>query len=100
MSTLQTDTLDATALSVRVTDFDLTVDLADGRMVTVPIAWFPRLSHGSAIERGNWRLIGRGGGIHWPDLDEDVSVEGLLAGGRSQESDTSLRRWRQSREVR
>jgi hypothetical protein len=73
------------------------VDLADGRTITAPVAWFPRLANGSPAERANWRLIGRGDGIHWPDLDEDVSVEGLLAGRRSGESQESLRRWLQGR---
>jgi hypothetical protein len=93
MSTLQTDIGALVALSVRVSDLDLTVDLADGRTITVPVAWFPRLTHGSAAERGNWRLIGRGHGIHWPDLAEDISVESLLGGRRSRESDQSLTTW-------
>ena len=66
--------------NVTVTDDFLAVDLVDGRTVTVPLAWYPRLAHGSPAERSNWRLIGRGDGIHWPDLDEDISVESLLAG--------------------
>jgi hypothetical protein len=66
--------------SVQVTDDRLSVELNDGRVITAPLAWFPRLMHGSSAERANWRLIGRGQGIHWPDLDEDISVEGLLAG--------------------
>ena len=71
------------ALSVRVNDHELAVDLADGRTITVAVAWFPRLARGSDEERTNWRLIGRGHGIHWPDLDEDISVESLLTGRRS-----------------
>lgn len=67
----------------------LTVDLADGRTITVPLAWFPRLAH--------WRLIGGGEGIHWPDLDEDIRVASLLAGRRSQEASESLARWLKSR---
>jgi len=73
------------------------VDLADGRTITVPVAWFPRLAHGSEAERANWRLIGRGQGIHWPDLDEDISVESLLSGRRSGESDGSLKKWIEGR---
>jgi hypothetical protein len=65
----------------------------DGRTLTVPLAWYPRLAHGRPEERANWRLIGRGEGIHWPDLDEDISVDGLLAGRRSGESQASLARW-------
>ena len=66
--------------AVRIDDDLLTVDLADGRTVSVPIAWFPRLLHGSPEQRRNWRLSGAGFGIHWPDLDEDISVHGMLAG--------------------
>jgi hypothetical protein len=76
----------------------LSVELDDGRTVTVPIGWYPRLAHASSRERRNWRLIGAGEGIHWPDLDEDVSVEGILAGRRSAESQSSFARWLASRE--
>jgi hypothetical protein len=69
------------------------VDLADGRTITAPLVWFPRLKHGTAAERANWRLIGAGEGIHWPQLDEDISVESLLAGRPSGETQDSLRRW-------
>src|SRR3990172_1432311 len=68
------------AVRVTVTKDALAVDLADGRTVIAPLAWYPRLLHGSTEERKRWRLIGRGEGIHWPDLDEDISVDGLLAG--------------------
>jgi hypothetical protein len=81
------------AQNVKVTEDALMVDLADGRTVTVPLSWYPRLTHGTMAERANWRLIGRGEGIHWPDLDEDISVAGLLAGHRSGETSSSLRRW-------
>ena len=86
------------AQEVRVTDDDLIVELVDGRTVTVPIAWFPRLLQGGPQERSNWRLIGRGEGVHWPDLDEDIRVEDLLAGHGSGETQESLRRWLRSRE--
>jgi hypothetical protein len=69
------------------------VDLADGRSVSVPITWFPRLAHGTSKERGHWRFIGGGEGIHWPDLDEDIRVASLLEGKRSGETQESLRRW-------
>jgi hypothetical protein len=82
-----------TAANVRVDDDTLTVELSDGRVLSVPIEWYPRLSHGSASERNNWRLIGAGHGIHWPKLDEDISVEGLLAGKASGESQTSFKKW-------
>jgi hypothetical protein len=65
---------------VSVGEDELTVDLADGRRVSVPLAWFPRLLHADAAQLANWRLLGDGQGIHWPDLDEDLSVEGLLRG--------------------
>jgi hypothetical protein len=71
----------------------LHVDLSDGRSISVPIAWFPRLLHSSEQERNNWRLIGKGHGIHWEDIDEDISVEGLLAGRPSGESQESFKKW-------
>jgi len=70
----------AAATQVVVTDDTRTVELADGRSLSVPLGWYPRLLHGSAAERGRWRRIGRGRGIHRPELDEDIRVEGLLAG--------------------
>ena len=81
------------AENVTVSDDTLCVDLSDGRSISVPLAWYPRLSHGSAVERKRWRLIGRGVGIHWEDLDEDISVEGLLAGRPSGESQSSFSAW-------
>jgi hypothetical protein len=93
------DISEARAQRVRLTEDALVVDLVDGRTVSVPLAWYPRLSHGSHAERGHWRLIGEGEGIHWPDLDEDISVEGLLAGRRSGESQASLRRWLEGRKA-
>ena len=82
-----------TARRVVVSDDALTVELADGRTLSVPLAWYPRLWHGTSEERSHWQLIGDGRGIHWPDLDEDINVEGLLQGRRSGESQTSLKRW-------
>jgi hypothetical protein len=98
MSTSPSELSGALAQQVSVTDDALIVDLVDGRTVSVPIAWYPRLAHGSPSERGHWRLIGRGEGIHWPDLDEDISVVGLLAGRPSGETQSSLRRWLESRQ--
>ncbi|HVW07659.1 MAG TPA: DUF2442 domain-containing protein [Bryobacteraceae bacterium] len=98
MSTSQAEIAGASALSVRVTDLDLSVDLADGRTITVPVAWFPRIAMGTQTERENWTLLGRGHGIHWSALDEDVSVESLLTGQRSRESDRSLKKWIKGRE--
>ena len=71
-------TLDATAIDVAVTDERLIVTLADGRELSAPLAWFPRLSEATAEQRQKWRLIGRGHGIHWPEVDEDISVASLL----------------------
>ncbi|RIK43339.1 MAG: DUF2442 domain-containing protein [Chloroflexi bacterium] len=93
MNTVVIDLQDITIQDVEVTDDSLTVDLRDGRSITVPLAWYPRLLHGTPAERKHWRLIGRGVGIHWPDLDEDLSVEGLILGRQSSESPESLQRW-------
>lgn len=87
----------APAEKVRVTDEELAVDLVDGRTVTVPVQWYPRLANGAPSKRRNWRLIERGEGIHWPGLDEDIGVEDLLAGRPSGDSQTSLQRWLKSR---
>jgi hypothetical protein len=84
---------------VAFSDDGMTVALDDGRTLSVPLAWFPRLLHGSEGERANYELIGDGEGIHWPELDEDISVEGLLAGRRSTESAESLRKWMQRRKA-
>ena len=81
------------ALRAKVTRDALTVDLADGRTLIVPLTWYPRLLHGNATERSRWRLIGKGVGIHWPDLDEDISIAALLAGKPSGESQRSLEAW-------
>ena len=86
-----------TARRVMASKDSLAVELSDGRTITVPMAWFPRLLHGTRAQRSNWRLIGSGEGIHWPDLDEDISVESLLAGRRSSETRESLRRWLEAR---
>lgn len=100
MSSSVPEAREALAQDVSVTDEALVVDLTDGRTVSVPLAWYPRLAHGSPEERANWRLIGRGEGIHWPDLDEDISVAGLLAGRPSGETQESLRRWLTQRQQR
>ena len=92
-SPLQSDLAEARAQAVTVTDDTLVVELVDGRTITVPLAWYPRLAHGTHAERRHWRFIGQGEGIHWPGLDEDISIDGLLAGRRSGEAQASLRRW-------
>lgn len=84
-------------LGAKITDADLRVELTDGRVISVPLTWYPRLLHGSPAERGHWRLIGAGEGIHWPELDEDVSVENLVLGQPSGESQRSLERWLEAR---
>ncbi len=73
----------ALAINVQVTDDELVVELADGRKVSAPLVWFPRLLAGSAAERAQWELLGEGEGVHWSALDEDLSIAGLLAGNRS-----------------
>lgn len=88
------------AQDVRITDDSLIMEFSDSRTISVPIVWYPRLSHGTPEERNNWRLVGYGEGIHWPDLDEDISVEGLLMGRPSRESRTSLKRWLERREAK
>jgi len=97
MPTSTTDPLAARAVDVTVTDDELIVALEDGRTLAVPLVWYPRLLHGSTRERAGWRFIGRGVAIHWPSPDEDISVEGLLAGRRSGESQESLKRWVEGR---
>jgi hypothetical protein len=85
------------ASAVAVTDEFLSVELNDGRTLCVPLAWYPRLQHGSTAERKLWHLTGKGLGIHWPLLDEDISIAGLLAGNPSGESHISFRRWLDTR---
>ena len=85
---------------VTITEDTLCVDLSDGRTISVPLAWFPRLLQSTPEERNNWRLIGKGRGIHWEDIDEDISVEGLLAGRPSGESQSSFKKWLDKRSSR
>lgn len=84
-------------VNVTVTEDTLSVDLEDGRTVSVPIGWYPRLAHGTSAERANLQISGAGYGIHWPDLDEDIGVDGLLLGKKSTESPVSFERWLQQR---
>ena len=85
---------------VTVTDDTLTVECSDGRTISVPLAWYPRLLHATRKERNNWRIVGKGQGIHWEDIDEDISVEGLLAGRPSGESQVSVKKWLRRRTSR
>jgi hypothetical protein len=100
MTTLATDSAASRATAVRLTEDTLVVDLSDGRTVSVPLAWYPRLLEGSPNERANYRFIGEGEGIHWPDLDEDVSVENILAGRVSGEGSKSFKKWLEARSSR
>lgn len=93
MKTLVTEFRLSAAQDVSVSDDELIVELSDGRTIAIPLAWYPRLLHGTEKERNNWRFIGDGEGIHWPDLDEDISVEHLLVGVPSGESQRSLQKW-------
>jgi hypothetical protein len=97
MSTLRAEISEPLVEAVVVTDENLSVELTDGRTISVPLAWYPRLLHGTAEERNNWRLIADGEGIHWPDLDEDISAENVVLGRASGESQGSLRRWLEQR---
>jgi hypothetical protein len=86
-------------INVTVTDDTLSVDLEDGRTIAIPIGWYPRLAYGTPTERANFQISGAGYGIHWPDLDEDIGVEGLLLGKKSSESQASFERWLQRRQA-
>jgi len=97
MSTLQAVLQTAKVQQVAVSDEMLTAGLSDGRVISVPLAWYPRLVHATPEERAEWRLIGDGEGIHWPRLDEDISAENLVLGRPSGESQGSLGRWLESR---
>ena len=100
MNTLAIEIEIPVAENVSITEDTLRVDLSDGRTISVPITWYPRLLHATPEERKNWRLIGRGHGIHWKDIDEDISIEGLLAGKPSGESQISFKKWLVARKSR
>jgi len=97
MNTLVVEIEEARAQRVTVSEDSLSVDLVDGRTIIVPLAWYPRLWYGTPAERSNFEIIGDGAIIHWNDLDEDLSVSGLLAGRRSGESQQSLNKWLEGR---
>jgi len=88
------------ARSVTVTADTLRVDLSDGRTISVPLGWYPRLMHATVEERRKWRLISQGRGIHWESIDEDVNIEGLIAGRASGESQASFKKWLDTRASR
>jgi Protein of unknown function (DUF2442) len=93
MSSSLVETRLALATRAEVSEEALSVELADGRTIVVPVDWYPRLANATAEERNTWRLIGAGRGIHWPALDEDISVSNLLAGQPSSESQSSFKKW-------
>lgn len=97
MSSLRNSATAPPATAVSVTEDTLSVELADGRSVSVPIEWYPRLAHATQQERDEWQLIGDGLGIHWPQIDEDIQTEAIVFGIRSQESAGSLQRWLEAR---
>lgn len=99
MTTLHLET-EPVVVRVDVADDVLLAHLADGRSISVPLSWYPRLLHAAPEERRNYEIGGRGHGVHWPDLDEDISVQNLLEGRKSAESEASLRRWMESRDSR
>ena len=98
MSTLAIELEIPDAIDVLVTDDTLSVELSDGRTISVPVDWYPRLTHATERQKANWRIIGRGDGIHWEDIDEDISVGALLAGKPSGESLSSLKAWLDNRQ--
>jgi len=100
MTSLMVDLLEVPKIqTIEITDDTLSVDLSDGRTISVPLAWYPRLLHSSVNERNSWRLIGSGEGIHWHQLDEDVSVKNIILGQPSGESQTSFQRWLNERQA-
>src|SRR5438445_10963733 len=97
MSSSTVEAREALATRVEVSEDTLSVELVDGRTIAAPLAWYPRLAHATAEERTSWRLIAGGRGIHWPAVDEDISIANLLAGQPSAESQISLKTWLASR---
>lgn len=100
MNSLAADIQEARARHVTVSEEALTVDLLDGRTIIVPLGWYPRLWHGTTEERNHFEIFGDGTYIHWPELDEDLTVAGLLAGRRSGENPRSLKKWLEARKAR
>jgi hypothetical protein len=99
MSSSETELAPAAARTIDVRDGSLVVALTDGRSLSVPLEWYPRLAEATPQELMDWQIVGRGEGIHWPRLDEDISVVALLTGQRSREGPDSLRRWRDGRKA-
>lgn len=99
MTTFHLET-EPVVVRVDIADDHLRAHLADGRIISVPLSWYPRLLHATPEERSNYEIGGRGRGIHWPAIDEDISVQNLLEGRKSDESESSLRRWIDARKGR
>ena len=100
MTSLTIDILEVPKIqTIDITDDTLSVDLSDGRTISVPLAWYPRLLYGSVEERNSWRLIGGGDGIHWNQLDEDISARNIILGQVSGESQKSFQRWLNERQA-
>ncbi|MCP4749335.1 MAG: DUF2442 domain-containing protein [Proteobacteria bacterium] len=97
MSTSAVDVQHLEIIDVSVTSDTIGVELSDGRTISIPLAWYPRLQYSSDKERQQWRFIGHGQGIHWEEIDEDISIESILSGKRSLESQTSFKKWLDSR---
>jgi hypothetical protein len=97
MSSSAAETTLPLAVAVEAHEGSLAFMLSDGRTISIPLSWYPRLAEATPSERNNWRLIGRGEGVHWPDLDEDVSVDAVVRGKASGEAPASLQRWRSAR---
>ena len=100
MTTSVSDTRISKAVSLVISDAALALCLADGRTISIPLSWYPRLVHATPAERDDWRLVGDDEGIHWPSVEEDISIESLLAGKRSQERPSSFQRWLSERKSR
>ena len=98
MNTLTLEPPSVCIQDINVTSSTLTIDLSDGRSISAPLVWYPRLLNASTKERNHWELIGEGDGVHWPDLDEDLSMEGIIQGRPSYESQKSFKRWLSERE--
>lgn len=99
MTSLAAEVQEPIAQQVSIDDDSLAIDLVDGRTIIAPLSWYPRLWHGTEEERNNFEIIGNGKLIHWPDLDEDLSISGILAGRSSGESQQSLKKWLDKRKV-
>jgi len=97
MNSLVVEVQEVRARKVKVSEDSLAIDLVDGRTIIAPLLWYPRLWHGTPQERKNFEIVGDGTLIHWPDLDEDLSVSGILAGRKSGESQKSLKKWLEER---